>query len=308
MPLTIRPYEPGDEAPLRARFSGETRPPWIALPHPYSLERLLQPKFGLTVFVAESSRAQVVGLIAIDDGLETPQLIGPLVPDEQLADLIGLALLKKGLEWAENVGLPGVRVKLDLDEDRGIALFINQGFRVLPERQYVLSSSREPIARPLAPPPGLKMGPAPEMVSSDYLKLYRDIGSTLGWHERLNWTRSQIFEHLQRGGLHLLAARHDDAYVGFAEIEESRPGEGELVHFGLLPAYQDPEVEGPFLQYVLQWAADTANLKRLWTTVNVTDSEARVAMLIKAGLKKERAMVVLEKALGERAKAEVGAV
>lgn len=307
MALSIRPFEPNDESPLKARFAGDTRPPWIALPHPYSLERLLQPKFGLTVFVAESGRGQVVGLLAIDDGLETPQLIGPLVPDEQLADLIGLALLKKGLEWAENVGLPGVRVKLDLDEDRGIALFINQGFQVRPERQYVLAAAPGAVKNPLPPPPGLKMAPAPEMVSSDYLKLYRDIGESLGWHERLNWTRSQIFEHLQRPGLHLLAAKHDDAYVGFAEIEESRPGEGELVHFGMLPAYQDPEVEAPFMQFVLQHA-EQLQLKRLWTAVNVTGSESRVAMLIKAGLKKERAMVVLEKALGERAKAEVGAV
>ena len=108
MPLKIRAYQPSDAAPLRHRFAGETRPPWLRLPPPYALDALLASDEGLTRFVAESGRGDVVGLIALDVRGDFPLLLGPLVSDEQLAELLGNKLLDQALAAAAERGLEAV--------------------------------------------------------------------------------------------------------------------------------------------------------------------------------------------------------
>lgn len=296
MPLEIRPFQPNDEAPLRARFSGDTRPPWIRLPHPYTVESLLSPREGLTVFVAASSRMNVLGLIAIDESGDRPLLIGPLVSDEQLADLLAMALLTHGLQWAGSIGFPGVRAKLDVDEDRGIGLFIGQGFQVQGLQEFVLSATPKE-GEPVQLPPGLTVGPCPDLVSSDYLRLVKEAGDGPGAKARMGWTRPEVFQHLQRTDTHMIAARHDDAFVGLIELAEKGDDEAELAFFGLVGAYRDDEIASAFVQHALHHASRQLQLKRVWLTVATDDADQHVSPFLRWGFKRERAMVVLEKAL-----------
>lgn len=296
MPLSIRPYQASDAPQLLARFSPETRAPWLRLPHPYTLPRLLEAGPEVQVFVAEMGSNQVVGLIAFDASQPEPLLVGPLVADEQLADLYARALITQGLEWGAQTGLERVRAKVDLGDERALAFFVNQGFHVLEGREYVLAARRSPKRPVPTPIEGVRFGTSPEMLSSDYIRLYREIGEPLGWHERLVWTRPQIFEHLQRKGVYLLSARAGETYLGFAELEERGPGDAELVLFGLMPAFRGRGVGSAFLEHVLHHAFEQLQLERVWCDVTVADEDAP-RFCVERGMKQERALLLLERAL-----------
>jgi ribosomal protein S18 acetylase RimI-like enzyme len=297
MPLEIRPYQASDAPQLVARFAAGARAPWLRLPHPFTLERLLDPAAGLVVFVAEARTDLVVGLLAFDPHRADPLMIGPLVPDEQLADLFVRALLGQGLDWARGKGFKSVRVKIDLGEERALAFFLNQGFHLLEAREYILAARRTRKALPV-PFEGIRFGPSPEMLSSDYLRLYQEIGAPLGWGERLNWSRPQVFEHLQQPGVHLLSARAGETYLGFAELQESAPGEAEIVHFGLLPSFRGRGVGGAFLEHLLHFAFETLELDRVWNATDAGDDQkAMVDFFTKRGFRQDRSLVYLQKPL-----------
>lgn len=295
-PLQIRPFLPKDEAPLRARFSQDGKPPWMRLPSPYTLERLLAPSPQMTVFVAEGRQGEPIGLLAIDESRRRPLVVGPLVPNEQLSELYGRALLDFALAWARLNGISRLQVKVDLGEDRAISFFINQGFRTLEMRQYVLEA--HPSKRAPAPvPPGFSFGPCPEMLSSDYMRLYQEIGGPLGWADRSAWTRPQVFEHLQKPGLHLLAVREGDDFVGFAEFEERQALHAELVYFGLLESHRGRGLGGAFLEHALNYGWEQLHWEAIRVSTLTTDAPQALPNYLKRGFRKERAMVFLEKDL-----------
>lgn len=298
MPLTIRPYQASDESQLVARFSPSARAPWLRLPHPYTVDRLLDPASSLVVFVADAGSDRVVGLIAFDPHRADPLMIGPLVPDEQLADLYVRALLSHGLDWAHQQGLDRVRVKIDLGEERALAFFLNQGFQLLEAREYILAArrSRRPVPTPIE---GVRFGLSPEMLSSDYLRLYQEIGGPLGWAERLNWTRPQVFEHLQQKGVYLFSARAGETYLGFAELQERIPGEAEIVHFGLLPSFRGRGVGSAFLEHLLYQAFEQLELESVWiATSAAADQKAMVDFFTRRGFRQDRSLVYLERGPG----------
>jgi GNAT superfamily N-acetyltransferase len=306
MPLTVRPYQPSDGAPLMKAFAADARAPWLRLPHPYVIEDLVVRAEGLTVWVADTGEGRIVGLVAIDRRGEEPLLIGPLVADDQLADLFGKALGAAALAGAAEAGLDTIRAKVDLGEDRGLAFFLNQGFRLLGTREYLLAARKGKRPAP-EPPDGTKIGISPEMLSSDYQRLYAEIGGPLGWTDRAAWTRPQVFEHLQRPDVHLYAARTGDTYLGFAEIAAREPGEAEITHLGVLPAFRGRGVGGALLEHVVWHATEALGYERVWMAAS-TDESGRLAFdPSKHGLKQERALVHLEKRLAEVAEPRAAA-
>ena len=306
MPLNVRPYQPSDGAPLLARFDARARAPWLRLPHGYAIEDLVVNAEGLSVFVAETGQDRVVGLIAIDERGDAPLLLGPLVADDQLADLFGHALMGSCLTWAADAGLELLRAKVDLEDDRGLTFFLNQGFMLLGHRQYILAARKLKRPAPEAPE-GLKIGPSPEMLSSDYQRLYAEIGEPLGWTERLEWTRPQIFEHLQQPGVHLYGARAGETYLGFAEVAARDSGEAEITHFGVSPAFRRRGVGGALLDHVVWHATETLGYERVWLAAATDDTGRLPFDPAKHGLRQERAMVFLEKRLAEVARPRLAA-
>jgi ribosomal protein S18 acetylase RimI-like enzyme len=133
------------------------------------------------------------------------------------------------------------------------------------------------------------------MLSSDYLRLYTDIGGPLGWTERLNWTRPQVFEHLQQPGVHLLSARAGETYLGFAELL-ARRNEAELIHFGILPSFRGRGVGTAFLNHLLHHAFDQLGLERIWlATLTSEEEKSQLGLFTRSGFRQERSLVYLEK-------------
>jgi GNAT superfamily N-acetyltransferase len=135
------------------------------------------------------------------------------------------------------------------------------------------------------------------MLSSDYMRLYQEIGQPLGWTDWSHWTRPQVFEYLQRPGLHLLAMREGDKFIGFAELEERQSGVAELIHFGLLETYRGRGLGGIFLEHVLQYAWEQLHLQTIRLSTLSTDAPQALPNYLKRGFRKERAMVFLERNL-----------
>lgn len=292
MPLKIRAYQSADAAPLRHRFAGETRPPWLRLPPPFALDALLAADDGLTRFVVESGRGDVVGLVALDTRGDFPLILGPLVSDEQLAELLSNALLNQALTAAAEQGLEAVLLKADVREERAVSFLINQGFRVLDWREYYFEA-RPPEEIEGEDDPAF--GPCPEMVSSDYGKLYQALGPTLGRPDRADWERSQIFDHLQRTDLFCYAARHAGRYVGVIELTRTGPAEAEVSYGGVLPDHA--ELWGPFVAQMLRHAWQQWHLERVRLSVLAREVPPELQSLGTSGFQRRRALLLLEKPL-----------
>jgi ribosomal protein S18 acetylase RimI-like enzyme len=279
----------------------------LRLPPPYAVDDLLARAEGLTVFVAETGPETVVGLIAVDERGEEPLLLGPLLAADQLADLYGKSLLREALAWSEAEKLGGLQVKLDLGEDHVMGFFLNHGFRLLGTREHLLAARPGQLTPPECPD-GLRVGQSPDMLSSDYLHLYGEIGAELGWRERLAWTRPQVFEHLQRPDVLLFAVRAGSSYLGFAELKV-HGGEGaELHHFGVLPAFRRRGVGSALLAHVLWHCTEVLGHPRVWLTARTDDSGKLAFDPSRHGLRLERVLVYLEKRLIESTPARYGAV
>ncbi|MEB3329553.1 MAG: GNAT family N-acetyltransferase [Candidatus Sericytochromatia bacterium] len=298
MPLLVRPYLPADGASLLARFSADARPPWLRLPPPYAVSDLLLRADGLKVFVAETGPEAVVGLVAIDERGDEPLLVGPLLPADQLADLVGKSLVREALAWAAEEQLGGLQVKLDLGEDHGMGFFLNHGFRLLGTREHLLAARAGQLSAP-ACPEGLRIGQSPDMLSSDYLQLYAEIGAELGWRERLTWTRPEVFEHLQRPDVLLFAARAGTSYLAFAELRLHGPEGAELQHFGVLPAFRGRGVGTALLAQVLWHCTEVLGHPRVWLTTQTDDHGKLPFDPARHGLRQERVLVYLEKRIIE---------
>jgi ribosomal protein S18 acetylase RimI-like enzyme len=305
MPLLVRPYLPADGAPLLARFSAETRPPWLRLPPPYAVGDLLVRAEGLKVFVAETGHQAVVGLVAIDERGDEPLLLGPLLSADQLADLFGKSLLREALAWSEGEQLGSLQVKLDLGEDHALGFFTSHGFRLLGTREHLLAARSGQLNAPECPD-GLRIGQSPDMLSSDYMHLYGEIGAELGWRERLAWSRPEVFEHLQRSDVLLFAARAGTSYLAFAELRVHGVEGVELQHFGVLPAFRGRGVGTALLAQVLWQCIEVLGHPRVWVTVRTDDSGRLPFDPARHGLRQERVLVHLEKRLVETAPARYG--
>lgn len=295
MPLHIRPYQISDGSVLRTRFSTSPRPPWLRLPPDCDLPVVLASDDEVTVFVLETAPGNVVGLVAVDERAEDPLLVGPLLWADQLADLFGLSLMNKAVAWAEGKHLPGLVSKLDLEDDHALNFFMNQGFRLLGTREILLTVTPDSLLTPTIPD-GVKVGPSPDMLSSDYLRLYSEVGIPLGWRERLAWTRPQVFEHLQRPEIHLLAARAGSTYLGFIELEVSQ-AVAEIKLFGVLPAFRGRGVGRALLGQALVHALTVLGLEAVKMRARTDEAGGLPFEPSRYGFRQERVLVYLEKPL-----------
>lgn len=289
MPLLVRPFQPEDAAALTARFDPAGRPAWARLAPPYDLARLLAPDAGLALLVAEGTRRPGLGLIAVARTEARARLVGPLVADDQLADLLAASLVRAALREA---GEPAPLALSPLDEPALAALYAGFGYRRAPYVELGLVAAPRPLEAPA--PEGLSFAVCPQLVSSDYLALYEGIGRALGWNRREGWSRDRVFAHLLRKDVTVWVAKDEAGrYLGFAEILAGPDHAGELLHFGLLPEARGAGRGGAFLRHVLKQAWEKLGLKRLEALVPTDAPEAALRLAAEVGFALEYRRAVL---------------
>ncbi|NGM36861.1 GNAT family N-acetyltransferase [Methylobacterium sp. DB0501] len=99
---------------------------------------------------------------------------------------------------------------------------------------------REPPAGPLSGSPALPTGePLPlDVIGPDvarYRALYRAVGESWLWFGRARMTDDALLAILRDPDVEALALTEDGRDIGLIELDWRRPGEAELVYFGLVP-------------------------------------------------------------------------
>lgn len=245
MPLVVRPMAPADAAGLRARFPSEGRAPWLRLPPPYTWDALLGPQSESLVprFVAEASGGRLVGWVGVDARGEAPFVLGPLVGDDQLADLVARPLVSEAIAWASAQGLGRLWVKLDAQAQRPESFFKGLGFQAVAAREVMWRALAE-SAPPAPPPPGPPLdGQSPpvrvtvlaELHPLDWQDFHAALEADADREGRRDWTEAQAAEHLAQAGLRQVGAIQQGRLVGLAEFVQHGHSL-ELTHLALLPA------------------------------------------------------------------------
>lgn len=120
---------------------------------------------------------------------------------------------------------------------------------------------------------------APDVNS--YRFLYRSVGESLRWRDRLIMSDAELTAALAAPGTTVHVLHVDDAPAGYVELA-NKGRETEIAYFGLFPAYTGMGLGKHLLSYGIEqaWKAD---LQRLWVHTCNLDGEHALANYVKRG-------------------------
>ncbi|MDZ7749903.1 MAG: GNAT family N-acetyltransferase [Halofilum sp. (in: g-proteobacteria)] len=102
-------------------------------------------------------------------------------------------------------------------------------------------------------------GPAVE----DYVALFRRVGEPWLWHGRLEHGRDEIARIIAAPDYELWRLHDGHGVAGLGELDRSRPGEVEVMYFGLVPDRVGAGLGGFFLRSLVH-AAWRDDVRRVW--------------------------------------------
>lgn len=138
-------------------------------------------------------------------------------------------------------------------------------------------------------PPSPARNAGPEHINLErptrlpYLALYRQVGESLHWDQRLRMPEAELDALLNGGHLHIYVMRNvlGDA-LGFCEFDHTSFPEIELKNFGLVPAAQGRGLGPRLLLESLQREWES-NPSRIWLHTDTWDHPAAVRVYERAG-------------------------
>jgi GNAT superfamily N-acetyltransferase len=106
-----------------------------------------------------------------------------------------------------------------------------------------------------------------------YRYLYDTVGSPYLWWQRRELDDEALAAIVHDARVEILVLQVDGVPAGFAELDRRRPGEVELVYFGLMPEFVGQGLGLPFLGRVMEhvWQGDDAALERVTVHASSTD-------------------------------------
>jgi ribosomal protein S18 acetylase RimI-like enzyme len=119
---------------------------------------------------------------------------------------------------------------------------------------------------------------------TDYVALYRAVGSPWQWDDRLTMLADTLQSLLQNPTTHLYLLLLNDEPLGLCEFVEVGKSDVELTNFGLIPQAQGRRL-GPFLlDYSLRliWMETT---RRVWLHTDTNDHPAAQKVYQRAGFR-----------------------
>jgi GNAT superfamily N-acetyltransferase len=134
------------------------------------------------------------------------------------------------------------------------------------------------------PPPvaGIKIRHVTEPTVEFYRQIYDAVGGQWNWSSRKKLSDAELARIIgdPRDEIHLLQV--DGEQAGFAELDRRRPGEIELVQFGLVAEF----IGRGLGKYFLHWVIDKAfsyEPRRFWLHTCTEDHPAALPNYLKAG-------------------------
>lgn len=119
---------------------------------------------------------------------------------------------------------------------------------------------------------------------ASYLDLYRSVGGPVQWDQRLRMPEADLETLLAGASTHIHVLRVDGEAAGFCEFNNVGEAAIELVHFGLVPAFQGKRL-GPFLLDQALRAAWSHRPQRLWLHTDTYDHPAARSVYERAGFR-----------------------
>ncbi|MDX8529410.1 GNAT family N-acetyltransferase [Mesorhizobium sp. VK25A] len=141
-----------------------------------------------------------------------------------------------------------------------------------------------PQGAPLAPPLADAIVARERLDISSYLDLYRTVGGPVQWDQRLRMPEADLETLLASTLTHIHVLSVDGEAAGFCEFNNVYEAAIELVHFGLVPAFQGKRL-GPFLLDRALRAAWSRRPQRLWLHTDTYDHPAAQSVYRRAGFR-----------------------
>ncbi|TPI33649.1 GNAT family N-acetyltransferase [Mesorhizobium sp. B3-1-6] len=141
-----------------------------------------------------------------------------------------------------------------------------------------------PQGAPLAPPLPGAVVTRERLGLSSYLHLYRAVGGPVQWDQHLRMREAELETLLADDATHIHVLRVDGEAAGFCEFNNVGEAAIELVHFGLVPAFQGKRL-GPFLLDRALRSAWSHGPQRLWLHTDTYDHPAAQSVYGRAGFR-----------------------
>jgi GNAT superfamily N-acetyltransferase len=143
---------------------------------------------------------------------------------------------------------------------------------------------REPPA-PSTPRLGPERIARERLALGEYLALYRNVGESLRWDQRLRMPEADLAALLEGGSLNTYVLRDGLGHaLGFCEFDRHAFPQVELKNFGLIPEAQGRGL-GPWLLSVALNEEWTESPTRIWLHTDIWDHPAAIPVYERAGFR-----------------------
>ncbi|RWM98775.1 MAG: GNAT family N-acetyltransferase [Mesorhizobium sp.] len=119
---------------------------------------------------------------------------------------------------------------------------------------------------------------------ADYISLYRAVGQSVQWDQRLRMSSSDLEDLLASPSTHIHVLRIDHEVAGLCEFTGVGQPVVELTHFGLIPAFQGRKL-GPYLLDQSLRAVWSHGPEKLWLHTDTHDHPSAQSVYRRAGFK-----------------------
>lgn len=116
-------------------------------------------------------------------------------------------------------------------------------------------------------------------------RMYREVGQSWDWTDRLVWDRKQWEAYVARGSQHTWRLDLDGQEAGYFELEQQKGGSVEVVYFGLLPCMIGKGAGGAALSLVIDMAWELPETNRVWLHTCTEDHRHALANYEKRGFR-----------------------
>ena len=145
-----------------------------------------------------------------------------------------------------------------------------------------LEMRQKPVASAQVAPEGLRLQRWTDITLDSYRDLFRSVGEDWMWVSRLIMPDDELRAILLDPGVEVYAAMQGDEAVGILELDFRKPGECELVFFGLVPDAIGRGA-GRWLMNQALARAWAAPIQRLWLHTCNFDHPGAIAFYRRSG-------------------------
>jgi GNAT superfamily N-acetyltransferase len=114
-------------------------------------------------------------------------------------------------------------------------------------------------------------------------QLYRDVGSSWQWTDRLSWDEPQWSDYVARKCLTTWIGYWKGKRAGYFELESQNDGNVEIMYFGLLPEFIGMGLGGILLTAAVECAWREPHTTRVWVHTCSNDHKLALANYLKRG-------------------------